>query len=279
MNDMWDVLNPSGVAWSDGEVGGLPAQGVVTALGSAGAGKTCLALVVTLSALARGRTCFLTSESPEAVIETSRTILDLDLQPSIADGTLTLVSFAPFFANKLKSLHSVDAPLTELGQLLAQHQIEHVVFDTIDPLLTWIDPATTAADVRKIMGQMRSWGVSVLCTTSGTNPACGEFARTATGSLELTGGNIRVDRAGGWDGAEAPLELVQHRRLRRSRTNRARLRCKAALRSAQRDEVDPGRLEDADGTLSDATCAAAGAAAAAAEVTVERHVGPRRRGG
>jgi KaiC/GvpD/RAD55 family RecA-like ATPase len=210
---VWVVLIPSGVPWLDAEIGGLPAKGVVAALGSSGAGKTSLALGFTVNALARGRTCFVTSDTPEAVIETSRTMLELDLRPSIAGGALCLVAFAPFFTHKVKSLHSVDAPFAELKGLLAERRIEHVVFDTIDPLLTWIDPAIATAVVRNMMGQMRSWGVSVLCTTSGAAPACAELARTASGSVELRPGKIRVDHAGWCNvyGAEAPCDFVQGR--------------------------------------------------------------------
>lgn len=210
---MWVVLVPSGVEWLDAEIGGFPATGVVAALGSAGAGKTSLALGFALAALARGRTCFLTSESADSVLETSRTQLEQDLRPYIAEGRLTVLSFAPFFTNKVRSLNSVDAPFSELKEFLAERQIKHLVLDTIDPLLTWIDAASATAVVRGIMGQMQSWQVSVLCMMSGNAPAITEFARTASGSLELTEGKLAVHHAGWCNvyGIEAPLQFVQGR--------------------------------------------------------------------
>jgi KaiC/GvpD/RAD55 family RecA-like ATPase len=210
---VWVELVPSGVEWLDAGIGGFPATGVVAALGSSGAGKTSLALGFAVKALTRGRTCFLTSESADAVLETSRTQLEHDLRPHIAEGRLTVLSFAPFFTNKVRSLNSVDAPFAELKEFFTERQIQHVVFDTVDPLLTWIDAASATAVVRGIMGQMMSWKVSVLCTMSGNAPAIAEFARTSSGSLELSEGKLTVHQAAWCNvyGIEAPVQFVQGR--------------------------------------------------------------------
>lgn len=202
--------------WLDSGIGGFPASGVVAAVGDAGAGKTSLALAFALSALQRGPTCYLTSESPEAVLETGRTMLERDLAPHVKSGRLTLLAFVPFFVNKVRSLNSVEAPLEELGEFFAERQIQHVIFDTFDPLLTWIDAANATASARNILAQIQSWGISVLCTMSGgAAPAISEFARIASGSIQLAKGKITVHHAG-WCNVyhvDAPIKFVQGRGL------------------------------------------------------------------
>jgi hypothetical protein len=140
-------------------------------------------------------------------------MLERDLQPHLLSGSLSLLSFAPFFVNKVRSLNSVEAPLAELRELVFDRQIQHVILDTFDPMLTWIDGATAKALVRVILGELQSWGISVVCTTRSATPAAEELSRTAGGSIELLPGKIRVQHAG-WcnvSDVEAPLELVQGR--------------------------------------------------------------------
>lgn len=213
---MWVALVPSGMDWLDAEIGGVPAAGVVAALGQAGSGKTSLALGFAMAQLRRhGRVCYLTSETPEAVLEAARGMLELDLRQYIANGTLTLLSFAPFFVNKVRSLSSVDQPLAELKELFEERRIEHVVFDTLDPMLGWIDAAHAKASVRHMLGQIQSWGRAVFCTMGSTAPAAFELARLVSGSFELTEGKIIVRQAG-WCNVydiEAPLHFVQGRGL------------------------------------------------------------------
>jgi len=202
--------------WLDAEIGGVPAAGVVAALGQAGSGKTSLALGFTMAQLKRSqRVCYLTSETPEAVLETARGMLELDLRQYIANGALSLLSFAPFFVNKVRSLNSVDPPLAELKEYFDERHIEHVVFDTLDPMLGWIEAANAKGSVRHMLGQIQSWGRAVLCTMSGTAPAVGEFARLVSGSLELVENKLVVRQAG-WCNVydiEAPLQFVQGRGL------------------------------------------------------------------
>lgn len=209
------VLVPSGLAWLDAEIGGFPSAGVVAVAGEAGTGKSSLALGFALAALKRGPTCFLTSDTPDAVLETSGTMLEHDLRYDIAAGRLSLLAFTPFFVNKVRSLNSVEAPLAELGEYFAERRIQHVIFDTLDPMLSWIDDAVATATVRTIVGQMQSWGITLLCTTSGTSAAALELARTAGGSLELSTGKLKVKQAGWCNvyGIEASVQFLQGRGL------------------------------------------------------------------
>jgi KaiC/GvpD/RAD55 family RecA-like ATPase len=210
------ALVPSGVGWLDAEIGGFPAPGIVAALGRPGTGKTNLALGFARAQLERsGRVCYLTSETPEAVIETCRGALDFDVRPHIARGMLTLLSFAPFFVNKTRSLSSVDAPLGELGTLLEERGIAHVVVDTLDPMLAWIEATNAKVEVRRVLGQMQAWGRAVVCTVTGESAAALELARSASGSLEL-GDKRLVVRQAGWCNIydlEGSTELVQGRGL------------------------------------------------------------------
>jgi KaiC/GvpD/RAD55 family RecA-like ATPase len=207
------VLLPSGIDWLDGAVGGFPNLGLLCVTGAAGTGKTTLALGYARAAAWHGKTCFLTSETPDAVLDTARAMLDWDMRPAIVGGDLTMLSYAPFFVNKVRSLSSVDAPLAELKELTLDRQIRQVIFDAFDPLLEWIEVASAKPTVRGIVGSVQSWGVSVLCTTRGTLPAASELARCAGGSIELRPGEIELHHAGWCNVAnrKASLELVKGR--------------------------------------------------------------------
>jgi KaiC/GvpD/RAD55 family RecA-like ATPase len=213
---MWIALVPSGVEWVDTEIGGLPAEGVVTVTGSAGAGKTSFGLGFLRAQLAKqGRVCFLTAETPESVIEACRGLFELDLCPYIARGDVAILSYAPFLVSKLRSLSSADPPLDELRDFLDERGMRHVVFDTIDPILSWIDAASAKASVRQIVGRMQSWGRSVVCTASGGASAATELARLTSGSLELLPGRLKIRQAG-WCNVydvDAPVQFVQARGL------------------------------------------------------------------
>ncbi len=230
---MWVALVPSGMDWLDTEIGGLPAAGVVAAIGPAGTGKTSLALGFALAQLRRQQSvCYLTSETPEAVLETCRGMMEQDLRPHIASGHLTLLSFSPFFVNKVRSLNSNDPPLAELQELVGERRIQHIVIDTLDPMLSWIDGANAKAFVRTMLGQIQTWGRSVMCTMTGNAPAAAELARTASGSFELAEEKLIVRHAG-WCNVydiEAPLAFVQGRGLVvRANAGRGKPAAKAAM--------------------------------------------------
>jgi KaiC/GvpD/RAD55 family RecA-like ATPase len=230
------VLVPSGMAWLDSEIGGFPEAGVVAVVGDAGCGKTSLALGFALASLKRGRTCFVTNDSPEALLEASSSLFEQDPRPHLQSGRLTLLRFTPYFGNKVRSLASVDAPLSELGQLVVERQIEHVIFDTFDPMVGWVEPTNASTAARSIMGTLQRWGVSVLCTMSGTAPTIFELARAASGCLELASGEIFVHHAGWCNvrGKGAPVDVVQGRGL--------------VVRTTLPPPVDPDH--DADGPCS-----------------------------
>lgn len=206
------VLHASGLSWLDAEVGGFPSAGVVVARGAAGAGKTVFALGNALAALRRGPTCFVTNDSPQAVLSTCANVLEHDLQRDVAGG-LTLLSFAPFFVHKARSLASVAGPIAELQRLVEEREIAHIVFDTFDPMLTWIDPVNAPSTARALIGQMQSWGISVLCMLGGDAPAIQELARIASGTIALMEDSIAIEHAG-WCNVydrSAPLRFVQGR--------------------------------------------------------------------
>ncbi|MBX3200951.1 MAG: AAA family ATPase [Labilithrix sp.] len=209
------VLIPSGLSWIDAEIGGFPSAGVVAVVGEVGAGKTSLALGFALTSLARGPTCFLTNDSPEAVLEISSRLFEHDLRPHLTSGRLSILEFAPYFGNKVRSLASVDGPLAELERLVVERQVRHVVFDTFDPMFRWVDPASATATARSIMGTLQRWGVAVLCTMGGAASPLSEFARLSAGCLQLAQGELFVHHAG-WcnvQGKGAPVQLVQGRGL------------------------------------------------------------------
>lgn len=222
---VWSALVPSGTPWLDTELGGFPATSVLALQAGSGAGKTSFALANALAALRRGPVCMVTNEAPETVLETALGAFEVDLKPAIRNGAFSILSFAPFFVNKVRSLNSVEAPLAELGEYLREKQIRHVVIDTLDPALSWIEAANAKLSVRVIMAQLRGWNMGVFCTLGADTPVTAEFARTASGSLELTrrdaldsdvsqaGSRLLVKHAGWCNvyGAEARVNLVQGR--------------------------------------------------------------------
>lgn len=208
------LLLPSGMAWLDSEIGGLPAAGVTAVVGEAGSGKTTLALGFALASLERGRTCVVTNDSPDTLLETSLELFERDLRPAVESGDLTILSFAPFFGSKMRSLASVDGPLAELGELVAERRVQNVVFDTLDPMLAWVDRANAPSLARSILSTLQSWGVPVLCTMSGAEPMV-DLARGASGWLELTERELLIHHARWCDVQDraAPVHLVQGRGL------------------------------------------------------------------
>lgn len=241
---MWTALVPCGIAWLDAELGGFPARGVIAVQSRSGGGKTAFALANTLAALSRGPACLVTSEAPETVLETAQSVFEVDLRPAIRNGMFSVLSFAPFFVNKVRSMNSVEAPMLELGEYLKERRATHVVLDTLDPALSWMEPATAKLGVRALMELLRSWQTSVLCTVGTTSPVATEFVRTASGSIELIDdravdaaagqpANRLIVRHAGWCnvyGTEGTLQLVQGRGFVASR---------AALRTASATTGSP----------------------------------------
>lgn len=211
--------------WLDAELGGFPGNGVFALEARSGGGKTSFALANAIAALRRGPVCMVTNEAPEAILETAQSVFEIDLRPAIANSAFAILSFAPFFVNKVRSLNSVEAPMAELGEFLRERQAHHVVLDTLDPVLSWVEPANAKLAVRTIMAQLRDWNMGVMCTLGAGMPVGTEFARTASASLELADrdatesgssqpGSRLIVRHAAWCnvyGAEASVQLVQGR--------------------------------------------------------------------
>jgi hypothetical protein len=187
----------------------------------------------TLAALARGSTCFITNDRADAVLDTSRAWLEHDITPHLGDR-LTLLSFGKFFVNKVRSRRTVDAPLAEVGRLLAERRARHVVFDTLDPFLTWADASEAPATTRTIVSVMNGWGVPVLCTLRAASAATPELARVASATIELRDQEI-VLRHASWCSA------------RDQRARRRLVQGRGMMVSAEDDPADEDTDSDIDG--------------------------------
>ena len=208
------ALVESGVPWLDAEVGGLPRPGVVAVRGEPGSGKSALALGYVVSALSNGgKACYLTTDAPNTLLNAADSTYERDLHKHLAARELSILSLGPFFTNKMRSLQSVDAPLAELREFIADRGFQYVVFDTFDAFVGWVDPSNAKALATRIVDELRTWQVSVLCTLGGEGPQVSELARAADGSFEIHPDRFVVRHAK-WcnaKGIETPMQLVQGR--------------------------------------------------------------------
>ncbi len=199
------AMHSSGIRWLDTEIGGFPQGGVVTVGGGPRTGKTSFALGFALAECVRAPVCIVTSDGPEAVVEHAATYFERDLNADVRAGRIVLLQFAPFFENKVRSAGAVNVPLDELKSLISERGVETLVFDTLDPIVSWIGSANAKSVVRLIFGQLMALGVTVLCTLRGdageTSSGAAAIASLASGLIELDGESLVVKRAA-WCGSE-----------------------------------------------------------------------------
>ena len=213
-------LCPLGIEWIDALTGGIPRGQTSLVLGGPKSGRSSLALGFVIQSLERGNVCYVTSESPESVIQHGDRWLARDFRPDIQLGKLSVLSFAPFLESKLKSLASPEAPLAELATYLQSKQADFLVIDTVDAFLSWAGQADIKRVVQSLLLGLRKTAATVLLTISPSAPGLEHLASDVSGVIELAfegqGRALRVALAS-WcriDGTPVPFELVQRKGIR-----------------------------------------------------------------
>jgi KaiC/GvpD/RAD55 family RecA-like ATPase len=211
-------LCQSGLEWIDGNLGGLPARQPALVVGPSRSGKTCFAATFAVASLAHNPTCVVTTDAPESFLEFAEHYLERDLRPSLRDGTLTILRVGPHFESKVRAYGSAERPLDELRKVLIERRIESVVFDTLDPLLAWVDEANAKNHVRQLLLGLNALGATTVCTAVAAEaPAVRELAANVSGVFELrvqgTMNSLRV-RSASWcriSDLQMRTEFVQRR--------------------------------------------------------------------
>ena len=213
-------LCPLGIEWIDALTGGIPRGQTSLVLGGPKTGRSSLALGFVIQSLERGNVCYVTSETPEAVLQHGDRWLARDFRPDIQLGKLSILSFAPFLESKLRSLASLEAPLAELASYLQSKQADFLVVDTVDAFLAWAGQADIKRVVQSLLLGLRKTGATVLLTASPTAPGLEHLAHDVSGAIELAhqgeGRALRIALAS-WcrvDSTPVPFELVQRRGIR-----------------------------------------------------------------
>ncbi|MCK5309891.1 MAG: KaiC domain-containing protein [Thermoplasmata archaeon] len=133
---MTDERVTTGVAGLDEMLGGgVPGGQIIALMGSCGTGKTTLSLQFIWAGLQKGEKGIFISleESEEATINNARTY-GWDIQPYIADKTLTLVKLEPSDAKS-----TIGRINSELPAYIKNNQVKRVVFDSVSLLSMLFD--------------------------------------------------------------------------------------------------------------------------------------------
>jgi KaiC/GvpD/RAD55 family RecA-like ATPase len=183
-------LRSSGNAWIDASLGGLPAGRVVTVTGQARTGKSTLGLSFALAGLDQGAVCIVTTDTPQAVLELAATRLERDLRPDVRARRVTILSLAAHFDSKVQSLGGAEAPLRELQTLVRERGIRTVLFDSFDPLVTWIPAGTAKPSIRATLELLAALDATCVCTMRAeglaSSPGATELVAASAGAIELS---------------------------------------------------------------------------------------------
>jgi KaiC domain protein len=147
-------------------LGGVPQRSLITAIGSAGTGKTTFALQFLHRALDQGgRAVYLTLE------ESSERILDTADEKGwafgeyAADGRLAVVHFDPIeMANSLANIRS------DLPQLIDDFGADRLVLDSVSLLeMMYDDASTRRSEVYQFSRSLKRAGVTTLVTSEASS--------------------------------------------------------------------------------------------------------------
>lgn len=249
----------SGVAPIDAHLGGIAAGEITLVTGRARSGKTCFALSYACAALERGEAVlFVTSDSPETLLDHAQRYMVLDLKPYLRSRKLTLLSFGASFQNKIRSLGDAAPPLVELGRVVAERGVRHVVMDTIDPILAAVDLAGLKPFVQGLVEGIRRMGATCLCTSvargnDALRLGVEELSFSAGASFELFEDEdhrrtLLIHRTG-WKsqgGAHLPIELARGRGIVATGSYESEGEMPGALERGRRSPAEEPRLAPAN---------------------------------
>ena len=160
----------TGVAGLDEMMGGgIPGGQIIALMGTCGTGKTTMALQFIWAGLQKGEKGIFISleEDEEAIINNARNY-GWDIEPYIADKTLTLVKLEPSDAKS-----TISRINSELPTYIKNNQVKRVIFDSVSLLSMLFD---TDSDRRSglfdLCKHIKSSGATALFTAevSSENP-------------------------------------------------------------------------------------------------------------
>ncbi|MCA9667845.1 MAG: hypothetical protein KC503_19730, partial [Myxococcales bacterium] len=212
-------LTPSGVEAIDSSLGGLVADDITLVCGPPRAGKTVLGLNHIVWLLQQNMPVMLaTTDLPETLIDMCDRFFEFDVRPAIERKHLTLLTLAPNFANRLRSLGTVARAFEEMGMLCAERSVRHVVFDTIDPVLAAITVTNVKRFIQEALAGVKHMNTTLLCMSRAEGDAAltmgvQELAGRVSTTLEMRPGRLIVRHAdwSGMAGSGVNIQLVAGR--------------------------------------------------------------------